>query len=314
MTPCGITPRFRGLPPSVRQIAHVFLTRPPRVCPERHPVRLACIRHAASVDPEPGSNSPPSACFLVAMLGTGRHLLRRPPSVFINLVWLGQTDPAPPPRHHPSKKGSATTGHDIGHLLRLLHTMTPVTPRATCQRPRPHIRTGHGSTPLPRGDTSLPLVPEGRIALFPTLDALASLLPFLPVPIPERRTVSLPDLPAPCQGYPPCRFRRRRPPGRRRARSSRALDESSRPTSPCQDPASWRHAARSENPYAPPLHRLHRSAPLESSATVILPHPRPAAQGHSPTKTDNSYTTSRSRPHLADISPVSCRQVRPRTS
>ncbi len=34
-------------------------TRPPRGCPERHPVRLACIRHAASVDPEPGSNSPP---------------------------------------------------------------------------------------------------------------------------------------------------------------------------------------------------------------------------------------------------------------
>ena len=26
----------------------------------RDPVRLACIRHAASVDPEPGSNSPPS--------------------------------------------------------------------------------------------------------------------------------------------------------------------------------------------------------------------------------------------------------------
>jgi hypothetical protein len=37
----------------------VFLTRPPRKSPERNPVRLACIRHAASVDPEPGSNSPP---------------------------------------------------------------------------------------------------------------------------------------------------------------------------------------------------------------------------------------------------------------
>jgi hypothetical protein len=30
------------------------------VSTRRHPVRLACIRHAASVDPEPGSNSPPS--------------------------------------------------------------------------------------------------------------------------------------------------------------------------------------------------------------------------------------------------------------
>jgi hypothetical protein len=29
------------------------------VCPRRDHVRLACIRHAASVNPEPGSNSPP---------------------------------------------------------------------------------------------------------------------------------------------------------------------------------------------------------------------------------------------------------------
>jgi hypothetical protein len=40
----------------------VFLTRPPRKPSEEDPVRLACIRHAASVDPEPGSNSPP-LCF-----------------------------------------------------------------------------------------------------------------------------------------------------------------------------------------------------------------------------------------------------------
>ena len=38
----------------------MFLTRPPREPPESDPVRLACIRHAASVDPEPGSNSPPA--------------------------------------------------------------------------------------------------------------------------------------------------------------------------------------------------------------------------------------------------------------
>jgi hypothetical protein len=37
----------------------VFLTRPPRQTPEGARVRLACIRHAASVNPEPGSNSPP---------------------------------------------------------------------------------------------------------------------------------------------------------------------------------------------------------------------------------------------------------------
>jgi hypothetical protein len=37
----------------------VLRTRPPREWAETHPARLACIRHAASVDPEPGSNSPP---------------------------------------------------------------------------------------------------------------------------------------------------------------------------------------------------------------------------------------------------------------
>src|SRR5690606_6332406 len=58
-TVCGITPRFRGLAPTTGQITHVFLTRPPRKPSEDDPVRLACIRHAASVDPEPGSNSPP---------------------------------------------------------------------------------------------------------------------------------------------------------------------------------------------------------------------------------------------------------------
>jgi hypothetical protein len=60
MSSCGITHRFRRLPPTSGQFAHVFLTRPPRKPPEGDPVRLACIRHAASVDPEPGSNSPPS--------------------------------------------------------------------------------------------------------------------------------------------------------------------------------------------------------------------------------------------------------------
>lgn len=34
----------------------MFLSRSP-LSARRHPVRLACIRHAASVDPEPGSNS-----------------------------------------------------------------------------------------------------------------------------------------------------------------------------------------------------------------------------------------------------------------
>ena len=58
MTLCGISSRFQLLSPSERQVAHVLLTRPP-LFREQAPftVRLACVRRAASVRPEPGSNS-----------------------------------------------------------------------------------------------------------------------------------------------------------------------------------------------------------------------------------------------------------------
>ena len=63
----------------------MFLARPPRECPERHPVRLACIRRAASVDPEPGSNSPPRShrngiecCVLYVTPQPDRSLRTRP--------------------------------------------------------------------------------------------------------------------------------------------------------------------------------------------------------------------------------------------
>src|SRR3954453_19004726 len=55
----GISSRFRGLSPSEGQIAHVLLTRSPLVYSRRSlTARLACVKHAASVRPEPGSNSP----------------------------------------------------------------------------------------------------------------------------------------------------------------------------------------------------------------------------------------------------------------
>ena len=51
-------------PPSTRQVTHALLTRPPletdqirRSLNEMFPVRRACVKHAASVHPEPGSNS-----------------------------------------------------------------------------------------------------------------------------------------------------------------------------------------------------------------------------------------------------------------
>ena len=61
---CGISGRFQSLFHSERQVTHALLTRPPLSHIIFHPknqessfVRLACVKHAASVRPEPGSNS-----------------------------------------------------------------------------------------------------------------------------------------------------------------------------------------------------------------------------------------------------------------
>lgn len=57
----GISSGFPGLFQSLGQVTHVLLTRSPLITPKQAPritVRLACVKHAASVRPEPGSNSP----------------------------------------------------------------------------------------------------------------------------------------------------------------------------------------------------------------------------------------------------------------
>ena len=59
---CGFISRFQLLFPSTGQVAHALLTRPPlsytsRRIIQHNSVRLACVKHAASVHPEPGSNS-----------------------------------------------------------------------------------------------------------------------------------------------------------------------------------------------------------------------------------------------------------------
>ncbi len=60
VTACGISHRFRWLFPTQGQVAYALLTRAPLYLrPEGHVlVRLACMKPAASVRPEPGSNSP----------------------------------------------------------------------------------------------------------------------------------------------------------------------------------------------------------------------------------------------------------------
>ncbi len=56
---CGISPGFPGLSPTRGQVAHVLLTRAPLYSSAEADflARLACVRRAASVDSEPGSNS-----------------------------------------------------------------------------------------------------------------------------------------------------------------------------------------------------------------------------------------------------------------
>ena len=56
---CGISPGFPGLFPTRGQVTHVLLTRTPLYSPgcPGFLVRLACVKRAASVDSEPGSNS-----------------------------------------------------------------------------------------------------------------------------------------------------------------------------------------------------------------------------------------------------------------
>ena len=57
---CGISHPFGWLSPSERQITHVLLTRPPLYSGTEAPflARLACVKPAANVRSEPGSNSP----------------------------------------------------------------------------------------------------------------------------------------------------------------------------------------------------------------------------------------------------------------
>ena len=61
-TTCGISNPFGLLSHTLGQVTNALLTRSPlgyfSYCYKKHLVRLACIRHAASVHPEPGSNSP----------------------------------------------------------------------------------------------------------------------------------------------------------------------------------------------------------------------------------------------------------------
>jgi hypothetical protein len=146
----------------------VFLTRPPRSAPEGAPVRLACIRHAASVDPEPGSNSPPSVPGALAVTPrTGDRSPPEPPARPAgtpqgSLCWLvGRF--AHRPRSRPVPKD---------HAPRTPCTKTPCcsvcgtppSPRAWL-RPGPRSRRPAGSPPHHAGARPRLNPPSGRAAL-----------------------------------------------------------------------------------------------------------------------------------------------------
>ena len=72
--------RFHRLSARPGLVAYALRTRPPLSSPRRGiPVRLACIRPAASVHPEPGSNSSLYYCLASCFLSLGFRL-RWPPS------------------------------------------------------------------------------------------------------------------------------------------------------------------------------------------------------------------------------------------
>ncbi len=74
----GIRPSFPGLSRSAGQITHVLLTRSPLEYLRRDlSVRLACVKHAASVRPEPGSNSPNKNPSITRRIYNQRYLTRR---------------------------------------------------------------------------------------------------------------------------------------------------------------------------------------------------------------------------------------------
>jgi hypothetical protein len=82
----GISTGFPELSQSLGQVAHVLLTRSPLIPSRRRfTVRLACVKHAASVRPEPGSNSP--LMFISTMTEVAVDISKSAPK---DLIWLSQ--------------------------------------------------------------------------------------------------------------------------------------------------------------------------------------------------------------------------------
>ena len=112
----GISPPFGELSQSPGYVSHVLLTRSPLASPRKgSPVRLACVKHAASVRPEPGSNSP-SRSFPPAEAGKSNHV-ERCPAGWPDTMKLTSTDGHPTTPEGWRETISARTGVCSSSLL-----------------------------------------------------------------------------------------------------------------------------------------------------------------------------------------------------
>ena len=146
-------------------------TRPPRSTPERVRARLACIRHAASVDPEPGSNSPP-------MIPKDRDA---------EASW---TPKGPGPRKvpDPERSASACDGHALTGLLAVCESERQ--PQHSChQEPESTLRSLRLRHPTRCHRQALP-----PPAIRPRCQLVNVLLPF-------RSPQSLLHAPSPVKGH-----------------------------------------------------------------------------------------------------------------
>ncbi len=129
----GISPSFERLSRTGRQVGYVLLTRAPLYSGPEGPfrVRLACVRHAASVRSEPGSNS------LVQTAGHGHNAApvqlaaargKQPPATCRR--------PPPPPRRPKSLAPRHASQRTVAIPTKLACT-SPGKPRPTRRSPPP---------------------------------------------------------------------------------------------------------------------------------------------------------------------------------
>ncbi len=123
---CGISSGFPKLFPFPRQVTHVLLTRSPLYSrPEGHfRARLACIRHAASVHSEPGSNSPVESCMRSATVAEPRcpaPLFRHwsPPETSFRRAYR---------RHGPRRRAARSSAGEVCCVLVGRHLRRPPWP------------------------------------------------------------------------------------------------------------------------------------------------------------------------------------------